>query len=142
MAIETIDFEVLWKDRNFELRKYREYITASIEIEADFNEALNSGFRILFDYFSGNNWSKNPIYITGPVQGQKTRREKINMTTPMTVTKVDEGSKYIISFIVPSKYSGDNLPEPFNKHIIFQKVKPYTAAIMMFRGHINDVIAK
>jgi hypothetical protein len=60
----------------------------------------------------------------------------------MTVTKVDEGSKYIISFIVPSKYSGDNLPEPFNKHIIFQKVKPYTAAIMMFRGHINDVIAK
>jgi len=44
MLGQTLEYKVLQKNKNFEIRQYAEYITASVEIDADFTGALNSGF--------------------------------------------------------------------------------------------------
>jgi len=140
MATETLKYQVSEKDSNYELRQYEEYFTASIEIEAGFIDALNSGLRILSDYYSGGNWSKTPVDVKGSLTMGVASHEKIGATTPVLVKMVVEGEKYEISFILPAKYTKDNLPEPFNKNIKFSRVKPYKAAVMMNRGHMDDSI--
>ena len=140
MAKETLGYEVLQKDGKFEIRQYRECITASVEIDSDFKNALNSGFGILADYFFSENWSKKPSKTTGSVTVQVAKSEKIKMTSPVSLTITDQGDGYIISFIMPAKYTKDSLPEPFNKQITFQEMQPYKAAALKFRGHLNENI--
>jgi len=141
MATETLKFEISEQDSNYELRQYKEYLTASIEIEAGFIDALNSGFRILSDYYAGSNWSKTPVDVKGALAMGVASHEKISTTTPVLVKMVVEGEKYEISFILPAKYTKDNIPEPFNKNIKFSRVKPCKAAVIMNRGHMDDAIA-
>jgi len=138
MSIETPEYDVLQKDGNFEIRQYKDYITASVEVKSNYRDAWNSGFRILADYIFGNNKSKTHIAMTAPVTEQNVTNEKLDMTAPVTSTVVDKGKKYIISFSMPAKYAMENLPEPVNKQIKLQKVKPFKAAAIIFRGYMNE----
>jgi hypothetical protein len=138
MAIETPKYDVLQKEGNFEIRQYKGYITASVEVKSNYRDAWNSGFRILADYIFGKNKSKTYIAMTAPVTEQDITNEKIDMTAPVTSTVVDRDKKYIISFSMPAKYTMENLPEPMNKQIKLQKVKPYKAAALTFRGYMNE----
>jgi hypothetical protein len=143
VAIKTPKFVTLLKDGKFEIREYEEYISASVKIEADFKQALNEGFRILADYIFWNNRAKTKIEMTVPVTEQAVKSEKIEMTAPVTSEKVAEGSKYLISFSMPSKYTLATLPEPVNKNISINKVAPHKTAALKFSGYINDkTIAK
>jgi hypothetical protein len=138
MSIETPEYEVLQKDGKYEVRHYKGYITASVVVESDFKNAVNAGFRILADYIFGNNRSKTHIAMTVPVTEQAVKNEKIEMTAPVTSTTLKEGREFLIAFTMPAKYTLENLPEPENKRVIFQKVKPYKAAILLFRGYLNE----
>ena len=138
MTIETPKFEVLQKDGKFEIRKYQEYINASVEIEADFNDALGKGFGILADYIFGNIRAKTNIKMTAPATEQVLRSQKIEMTAPVTSAKVGEDKKYLISFTMPSKYTLETLPEPVNQTISINKVAPHKAAVLKFSGYLNQ----
>jgi len=138
MSIEILKFESLQKDGKFEIRKYQEYINASIEIDSEFKDALGKGFGILADYIFGNNRAKTNIEMTAPVTEQAVKSKKIEMTAPVTSARVGEGKKYLISFTMPSKYTLETLPEPLNKTISVQKVTPYKAAVLKFSGYLNE----
>ena len=138
MPIETPKYDVLQKDGKFEVRKYLEYIIASVETDTDFRHALNQGFGILADYIFGNNQAKTNIEMTAPVTGQAMKSTKIEMTAPVTSSKIGEGKKYLVSFTMPSKYSLENLPEPINKRISLQKIASHQAAALRFSGYINE----
>jgi hypothetical protein len=118
-----------------------DYIVAEVEIDGDFGSALQNGFRVLADYIFGGNTSKSHINMTVPVTEQAVTSEKIEMTTPVISSPVEEGKKYRIAFTMPSKYSLENLPEPANKAISFRKVAKHKVAALRFSGNINSRLA-
>jgi hypothetical protein len=138
MAIEMPKYEILKKERKFEIRQYMGYITAEVEIEGDYDSALQKGFRILAGYIFGSNKTKTHIKMTAPVTEEVIEGEKIPMTAPVTLATVVEGKKYRISFSMPSKYKLNDLPEPVSQEISFREVVPHKAVAMEFSGYLNQ----
>jgi hypothetical protein len=141
MAIESPRYKVVQKDNKFEIREYDDYILAEVEIDGDFNTALQKGFRVLAGYIFGGNISKAHINMTVPVIQQPAVSEKIEMTAPVTSSSVAEGKKYIIAFTMPSKYTLESLPEPENKAITFRKIARHRVAALKFSGNLNSKLA-
>lgn len=135
---EALKYKVLQKSKNFEIRQYQEYLTASIAVDSDFIQASVSGFGILSDYILGHNWSQKRVRIDGPASGQKVEGEKIGMTNPVLAAAAAEGGGYIISFIMPSRFSKEILPEPFDKRIKIRDVMPFKAAVLKFHGNLDE----
>lgn len=141
MAIESPKYEVKSREHKFEIRQYQEYIVAEVEIDEDYDRALSRGFSILADYIFGNNKVKAHIAMTVPVtETPLSKSEKIEMTTPVLASASIEG-KNKVSFMMPSKYTIDTLPEPNNKAITFNKIEKYDAAIIRFSGYLNKKTA-
>ena len=141
MAIESPRYETVQKENKFEIREYEDYILAEVEIDGDFNSALQKGFRVLADYIFGGNTSKARISMTVPVTEQAVASEKIEMTAPVTSFPVEEGKKYRIAFTMPSKYTLESLPEPANKTISFRRVAKHRVALLRFSGNLNSKLA-
>lgn len=139
MAIEIPKYKVLKKERNFEIRQYNAYITASVEVnEKSYSAATNQGFRYIADYIFGNNTKKSSISMTAPVlQEEKSSSEKIAMTSPVSTAK--SKNIYIISFVMPSKYTLETLPLP-NRKVVLTKVPTFKAAVISFSGLVNEKI--
>ena len=100
-------------------------------VETDFNDAANVAFRRLFNYISGNNKTKESISMTAPVN-QMASSEKIAMTAP--VNQQQSGEKYSISFVMPSKYSLETLPEPLDTEVSIKEIPSYKAAAIRYSG--------
>ena len=139
MLGQTLEYKVLQKNKNFEIRHYAEYIIASIEIDSDFTQALNSGFSVLSDYILGHNWSRKITPISGRVTGQKVSGEKIGMTNPV-LSAAAERQGYIISFVMPPKFSLENLPEPFDKRIYIRAITAHKVAVLKFNGNLDETV--
>lgn len=138
MAIELPKFKLTKSDGKFEIREYAEYITASVELELPFSEAMSRGFSILADYIFGNNRAKTAIAMTAPVTGQAVKSQKIAMTAPVTAAKIGQGAKYLVSFTMPAKYTLETLPQPVNTAIVVSKVPQHKAAVLKFSGYLNE----
>lgn len=158
MAIESPHYVVESKDGNIEIRKYDGYIMAQVEVDADYDSALNRGFSILANYIFGANHKKTKIPMTAPVSGENlTESEKIPMTVPVTEEEVGKSEKipmtapvkeeetkthqYRISFTMPSKYTLDTLPEPDDQRITFKEVKNQRTAVITFSGRAKEKLA-
>lgn len=153
---ETLTYEVEKKENNFEIRKYSDHIMAHVDVEASFDDAMNMGFRILANYIFGGNRKRSNIEMTVPVEEEKRGSEKIPMTAPVTeetlkesekikmttpVTEEETGNMHRISFVMPSKYSLDTLPEPEDSRIKFEEVKEERIAALKFKGRVKEKLA-
>ena len=131
VGIEKPKYTVLEKEGKFEIRQYQSYLIAETMVEADFKDASNVAFRRLFNYISGNNKTKAAISMTAPVN-QRESSEKISMTAP--VNQQQSGEKYSVSFVMPSKYSLETLPEPLDPTITVKEIPAYKAAAIRYSG--------
>ena len=131
VGIEKAKYEVIDKEGKCELRQYKPQIVAETIVEADFDEAGNRAFRTLFNYISGGNRKRESIAMTAPVN-QKTRSEKIAMTAPVNQQK-SEG-KYSISFLMPSKYTMETLPEPLDSNVKLREIPARKIAAIRYSG--------
>jgi hypothetical protein len=138
MAIESPQYQTVFKDNKFEIREYEEYVLAEVEIDGEFGSALQKGFRVLAGYIFGGNVSRARIDMTAPVTEQAVSSEKIDMTAPVMSSSIEEGKKHRIAFTMPSKYTLENLPEPVNKTISFRKVGKHRVAALRFSGNLNS----
>jgi hypothetical protein len=111
LAIEEAKFSVLRDEGDFQLRKYEPQVVAETLVAGSFEEAGNEGFRRLFRYISGNNRAKKAIAMTAPVT-QEGGSEKIPMTAPVSQEK--SGGEWRITFLMPSSYTLETLPEPLD----------------------------
>ncbi len=120
MALEKPEYKIIEKDGKFEIRQYESYIVAETFIEGDYKKAGNTGFRRLAGYIFGKNRKENKIAMTSPVRmtGQS---EKIAMTAPVSQTMKD--TQWRVTFMMPSKYTLDNLPIPMDPKVKL-KVEP------------------
>jgi hypothetical protein len=131
MAIEEASYTVIEKNGDFELRQYVPQIVAETIVEGDFDKVGNEGFSRLFGYISGNNTKKQSISMTAPVS-QEAGSEKIPMTAPVNQEQV--GDKWHISFLMPSNYTLETLPEPTDKRIVLKLIPSRNVAAITYSG--------
>ena len=128
---QKANYTVLSKDGKFEVRAYEPQIVAETLVDAGFEDAGNVAFRRLFDYISGNNQKKESIAMTAPVN-QASRSEKIAMTAP--VNQRQAMGKYSVSFVMPSKYTMETLPEPMNRDVVVREIPARRMAAIRYSG--------
>lgn len=157
MAIESPDYTVECKDGDIEIRNYKDFIMAQVDVEADYDSALTQGFRILAGYIFGANHKKSKLPMTAPVTGinlsesekipmtvpvtEEDKSEKISMTAPVTEDEI-EHHVYRISFTMPSKYTLESLPIPDDERIKFKEIKDYRTAVIRFSGRAKEKLAQ
>jgi len=131
VGIEKAEYKVIEKEGRFELRQYQPQIVAETIVESSFDEASNIAFRRLFNYISGENRKKESIAMTAPVN-QKRGSEKIAMTAPVNQQKFED--KYIVSFLMPSKYTMETLPEPLDSNVRLRQIPTQMIASIRYSG--------
>lgn len=108
MAIESPKYTVESEDGDIEIRNYKDFIMAQVEVEADYDIALTQGFRILAGYIFGANHKKTNLPMTAPVTGTNlSESEKIPMTVP--VTAEDESEKIAMNAPVSAEDKSERI---------------------------------
>lgn len=137
MALEQPKYAIIEKNGDFELRQYEPHIVAETLVEGDFNDVGNEGFRRLAGYIFGNNRKKETISMTAPVSQEtapvsRKISEKIAMTAP--VSQESKDGMWRITFLMPSEYTLETLPEPLNPSVVLQEVPGALMAALTYSG--------
>ena len=131
MATEQMKYTVIEKEGDFELRQYEPHIVAETFVEGNFENVGDEGFRRLAGYIFGKNRTKDKISMTAPVT-QEARSEKIAMTAP--VNQQSRNGRWRITFLMPSKYTLETLPEPLDSRVILREVPGTLMAALTYSG--------
>lgn len=134
---ETPEYDVLEQYDNIEIRKYKNFIVAEINVEGSREESVKKGFRSLAKYIFGDNQTRREIAMSSPVIQNKVENTKINMTSPV-IQKSSSADKWIVQFMMPKIYNLENLPIPNNQDIKFKEVKNKKFLAVKFSGRWND----
>lgn len=138
MAIEEPAYEVVRTYPDFELRRYAPYLVAETEVSGGFDEAGGQAFRILADYIFGNNRSRSRIEMTAPVNQRPASEgaERIEMTAPVAQrpTQGGAGDHFVISFVMPSRFSLDTLPQPGDPRVRLREEPGGLMAVRRYAG--------
>lgn len=131
VGIEKVKYQVIQKEGKFEIRQYSPHIIAETAVEAGFDDAGNVAFRKLYNYITGENRSKASIAMTAPVN-QKAGSEKIAMTAPVNQQPAE--GQYAVSFLMPSKYTMETLPEPLDPEVKLIEIPGRKMAAIRYSG--------
>jgi hypothetical protein len=137
MSLEQPEYAVLYTDGNIEYRQYESYLVSDTIVEDadDFSEAGNEGFRRLFRYITGSNQSQAKIAMTAPV-AQAPASEKIAMTAPVQQNADPNGWR--VSFMLPSEYTMENVPEPLDHRVKIRAVPAKLMAVLRYSGRWTE----
>jgi len=134
---ETPKYEVLLTEDQKQIRSYSGYIVAKTTVQGEYKDAQNRAFRILASYIFGNNEKQQKISMTAPVsQNKDEQREQISMTAP--VVSAQEGENWVMTFMMPAKYTMTDLPKPKDARVSFAEVPPKLVAVIQYSGYAND----
>lgn len=130
-------YKLIKKADGFEIRKYDSYILAKVDVQGNYKEATNEGFRILAGYIFGGNQRKLSIKMTAPVV-ESNASEKIAMTAPVLETNSTSMTLRTISFVMPQQYNLNSLPIPNNTDIKFEEVPERYVAVLSYSWYTNE----
>lgn len=118
--IEKYPFKVVKKYDNFEIRNYEATLFTAVNLGTKtYDKASRKGFSVLAGYIFGGN----------------KKEEKIAMTSPVAMTLEDSTT---MMFMVPKKYTKENLPIPNDASIEFKEMPAKKMAAISFGGWAND----
>ena len=118
--IETYAFTIIDSYETIEIRQYEASLFTSVQIPSNnYRKTSSKGFSVLAGYIFGGN----------------DKEEKIAMTSPVTMSLKDSTT---MLFLVPKKYTRDNLPVPNDSSIEFKDVPEKKVAAISFGGWAND----
>ncbi len=135
MAIDEAKYKVIKKDNHFEIRDYATHIIAETVVEGNLKDAGNKAFKKLFQYISGDNQSRDKVSMTAPVS-QQPKREKIKMTAPVAQQRDKES--WVVSFMMPSSYTMETLPDPEDIEVTLRQVPARRMAAVRYSGFWNE----
>ena len=142
--IEQPSYEVLLKEGKKEIRKYQSHIVAKTTVTGTFKDSQREGFRILARYIFGDNKSQQKIDMTAPVlQKPEKVSEKIEMTAPVLFSphageNKEEIKSWTMTFMMPSNYTLESLPQPNDKRIQLGRMKERFMAAYVFSGFWSE----
>ena len=118
--IETYPYTVKKKYDRFEIRKYEATLFTSVTLTSKgYKNTSSQGFSILAGYIFGKN----------------DRKEKISMTSPVSMSLEDSTT---MMFMVPKKLNKETLPKPEQSGIEFKEEPAKLLAAISFGGWAND----
>ena len=132
--VEVPAYKILKKEQNIEIRQYPPLIIAEVKTAGSRQDAIGDGFRILADFIFGNNEGEKQLSMNGPITQQE--GIKIAMTAPVQQEKTD--TEWAISFIMPSKFSIDTIPNPINDRIKIIQIPSKRYAVITFSGRSTE----
>ncbi|KAF0092044.1 MAG: putative heme-binding protein [Fusobacteria bacterium] len=115
---QTVSYEVLKKDGDFEIRSYESFFTV-ITNESNIGETM--GFNKLFSYISGNNANKEKISMTVPVINDLSEN---HMTT---------------EFVMPRQFAETGPPNPDDQGVTIRRYEKHLIAAITFSGNVDSV---
>lgn len=127
-ATEEAKYQLVMQDQAFELRDYEPMVQAEVTVAGSREEAANRAFNLLFQYISGANISLQKIDMTAPVA----QSEKIDMTAPVGVAQ--QGSSWVVSFVLPAHYRLENSPQPTNPRVVLKAFPARRVAAIRYAG--------
>jgi SOUL heme-binding protein len=142
--LEAPEYRVLSVKDGVELREYAPTLVAVTEVEGEFNASLNEGFRRIAGYIFGGNRGKQSISMTAPVGLQRASDsepgERIAMTAPVGLQR--SGPVWRVTFVMPSEYTLETLPEPVDARVRLETVPGKRVAVRSFSGSASESVAK
>jgi len=118
---ETQAYKVVRKEKDLEIRFYPEVTMATITSSAkSYKELGSTGFRKLAGYIFGGNDQDQQIAMTAPVHMEM------------------KDSAASMSFVMPAKFSKDNLPTPQNSEVVIHTAAPEHVAVITFGGFASE----
>ena len=135
MAVEEAKYEVVKQEDKFEIREYAPHILAETVVAGSLEDAGSMAFKRLFRYISGDNRSGDKVEMTAPVS-QAPAGEKIEMTAPVGQQHSDEG--WVVSFMMPSHYTLESLPQPTDPKITLRRVPARRIAVVRYSGFWSE----
>ena len=118
--IETPKYKVVKAYDSFEIRQYDSMILAQTVIqETSIKKSGNTGFRKVAGYIFGGNRNNQQIAMTAPV-----------------IMEVGDNTK--MSFVMPSQYKMEDLPQPNSSEVKLVKTAPKMFAVLTFSGFASD----
>lgn len=147
-GIEKPQYTVVESHSEYEIREYAAYLIAETEVEGNYSEATNQGFRNIADFIFGNNTAQDKVAMTSPVLTEEEKSEKIAMTSPVVSEKIamtspvvneeQASGKWKISFIMPSEYTKETLPKPNTDFVTIREVPARKIAVITFGWWASD----
>jgi len=141
LAIEEPKYEVVKEFERGELRQYAPTLIAETTVTGSFDEVGNEAFRILAGYIQGENVKAEEIEMTAPVNqrptGAESQGEKSEMTAPVSQTPAEVGDAsgtYVLSFVLPWKYTLQTLPKPKDDRVNIREVPGRMVAAIRYTG--------
>ncbi len=135
LAVDEPPYELVLQDDDYELRQYQSTLVAEVTVSGDMRRAGSNGFRPLADFIFGNNKPAEKIEMTAPVTRKKTT--KIEMTAPVTRVE-NEDKSWTVAFVMPEKWTKENLPQPNNPDITIREVPAELIATIKFSGRGSE----
>jgi len=135
MAVEEAKYEVVKREDKFEIREYAPHILAETVVAGSLEDAGSMAFKRLFRFISGDNRSGDKVEMTAPVS-QAPAGEKIEMTAPVGQQHSDEG--WVVSFMMPSHYTLESLPQPTDPKITLRRVPARRIAVVRYSGFWSE----
>jgi effector-binding domain-containing protein len=132
VAYDSPAYRVIETLGEVEIREYEAYVVAETSVNGGLESAGNQGFRILAKYIFGDNRGSQKIAMTAPVSQAKAEGMKIAMTAPVTQKKA--GDRYEVQFMMPSKYSLEQLPEPNDSRVALREIPARRFAAIRYSG--------
>lgn len=118
-------YTVVKRSNDVEIRTYEPMVIAEVTTLGTRFLASNDGFRILYDYITGNNRSKSKLAMTAPV-----------MQFPLTDRQPSD--EWVTQFILPKGTTLKNVPSPTDARIRIVNVPSKTWAVDVFTGNANQ----
>ena len=130
---ENPKYEVLIKDGDKEIRSYSSYIIAKTSMKDDSDKSRSEAFRVLAGYIFGANEKKQSLAMTAPVtQKSAPTSESISMTAPVSTSA--SGNSWVMTFMMPSKYTLKDLPTPKDSRVQFEEVPAKLVGVLRYSG--------
>ena len=121
--LETPKYTLLSKSGSFEIRKYEPMIIARTVVKSEYRSATSTGFRRIANYIFGGNEENMDIAMTAPV---------------ISNSPLDSNNEYEISFVMPSEYSIEKLPQPIGSDVEIIDRSLELVACISFGGWATD----
>ena len=127
MSYEEPDYSIIQKTEVYEVRLYAKRTVAQVNYDQE-----NVGFRVLFNYISGDNEGSTEVQMTIPV----TQSKQIDMTAPVTGSKKD--GQMVMRFFLPKQYSLKTAPKPTDQRVTIAELPEQYFGVIRFSGFASD----
>lgn len=142
--LEKPRYRVLNDRTDVEIRQYAASLVAATELQGSFEQAVDTGFHRLAGYiFGGNRGPRAPedrvparlMHESAPLQGQR-----LEMTAPVGLQR--RGGGWRMTFLMPSEFTLDTLPEPLDSRVRLAAEPARRVAVRRFSGPASESAAK